>query len=120
MLGADLREVQRATEITGGDAVPVEPPVQFAEHGMEQIVRIEAVALREAGEEIERGLRAGPVGESDGTVERDEERGEADGLVAEFLAQEAVAGGGLVALVEEEIGRGKDAVEARREVRALG
>lgn len=50
----------------------------------------------------------------------DEERAEPDGFVAELFAEEAFAGGGLVALVEEKVERGEDAIEAIGEVGALG
>jgi len=50
----------------------------------------------------------------------EEHRHQADGLGAEFLAQQAVAGGGLVALVEQQVERGEHTVEPGREVLALG
>jgi hypothetical protein len=66
--------------------------------------------------EREKGVRARDVAGGVG----DEERAEADGFVAELLAEEAFAGGGFVALVEKEVERGEDAVEAIGEIGAFG
>ncbi len=49
-----------------------------------------------------------------------EERQQPDGLVAQFLAQQAVAGRSLVALAEKQVERGEHTVEPGRQILAFG
>ena len=99
----------------------------------ERLVPLRAVLLFEAEEvavfvDARRETRGAEIHEGEERVGarcvaggvRDEECGEADGFGAAILAEEAFAGGGLIAFVEEEIERGEHAIEARCEVFALG
>jgi len=71
-----------------------------------------------AGEEHEGEQRVGARGAASGMGE--EQRGQADRFAAEIFAEQVVAGGGFVALVEKQVECGEDAVEARGEVFGFG
>ena len=70
----DARQLERTTECLGGSRVFFQAPVQFADDGMQQVIRLEPVPLRNGGDGVEPGLRTMDVGHGDGAIERDHGR----------------------------------------------
>lgn len=65
-----MSEVQSASKTFGGEKMFFQPPVQFADDSVKQIMRVESVALRNFVDRIEPGLRAMQICDRHGSIQR--------------------------------------------------
>src|ERR1051326_3636714 len=70
----DMSESERAAKTSGRRLVVIQSPFQFTDHGVQQVVRFETIALCHLRDRIESGLRPTQLRNRDRAVERDDRR----------------------------------------------
>ena len=74
LLGFKLRELQGYPEMSGGSAGMMYPRLQFAEHGVKQVIRLEGLEVPDRADRFNPGLRAVHFGHRHGAIQCDNRR----------------------------------------------